>query len=81
MISLEPRPVGMWVTCLLPDKEILLCWDNAVEGLGLGLENQGIRLICGTQLVLLLPQSIMTGSHTLQPPVQCVLRALSQAGV
>jgi hypothetical protein len=79
MISLEPRPVGMWV---LPDKKLLLCWDNAVEELGLGFENQKIRLIHGTQLVLLLlPQSIMTGSHPLQPPVQCILWALSQAVV
>ena len=44
MISLEPRPVGMWVPCPLPDKEILLCWDNEVGGRGLGLENQGITV-------------------------------------
>jgi hypothetical protein len=42
MISLEPRPVGMWVPCPLPHKEIFLRWDNEGEGLGLGLEKQGI---------------------------------------
>jgi len=71
MISLEPRPVGMWVPCPLPDKEILLCWDNDLEGIGLGLENQRITVNSWHTIRSSLPQHHDWLSHS---PASCTVR-------
>jgi hypothetical protein len=48
MISHETRIVGMWVPSPLPDKAILLCQDNVVEGLAKCWKSKESRSIPGT---------------------------------